>query len=440
MVLESLTDRRFLLTSWPWRAVGYNITTLLVAAGAGAVLTVLGLPWAAMLFVVTADSALSPSESVLLGAFAVTLLIAFGPLVALPVAELERDRLRVVQASPVVSGHQEPAAPGVWPWLRTRYTEAATWRELAHLLLLISVVPIGAAAGLCVLMLASLQIGSPIILLAVDGPVALGLGEVRTAAQALWRVPLGLLLVPIGLYLAAGVSGVHAAAVRPLVQGTTDDRLRAELAEVAQSRVRLVDAFDSERRRIERDLHDGAQQRLLNLTMQLGLARLDVPPGSPAGQSVANAHEQAKLFTAELREFIHGIHPKVLTDRGLPAAINELADRSTIRVKVTSDLPERLAGHVEGTAYFVIAEALTNAVKHGVATEARIDLRRFSRSVVAEIHDNGQGGADPRKGSGLSGMADRVAGIDGTMSLCSPPGGPTVLRVELPCDSRNLAG
>jgi signal transduction histidine kinase len=148
---------------------------------------------------------------------------------------------------------------------------------------------------------------------------------------------------------------------------------------------------------------------------------------------VTEAHEQAKLLMEELRELIRGIHPRVLTDRGLPAALRELADRSPVPVTVETDLPERLPPHEEGTAYFVAAEALSNIAKHSDARRGRISVRLRGDTLTMEIEDDGKGGANPSLGSGLTGLADRVAVIDGRMLLSSPAGGPTVLRVEFPC-------
>jgi signal transduction histidine kinase len=192
-------------------------------------------------------------------------------------------------------------------------------------------------------------------------------------------------------------------------------------------------AFEAERRRIERDLHDGAQQKLVSLTMQLGLARLDLPPGSPAAETVAAAHDQAKQLMAELRELIHGIQPQVLTDLGLPAGLEELADQSPVPVTVDAHLAGRLPAHVENTAYFAAAEALTNIAKRSGATSAVVTARLHDGVLAVEISDNGHGGADPGRGTGLTGLADRVAVAGGRMLLSSPPGGPTILRVEVPC-------
>ena len=172
---------------------------------------------------------------------------------------------------------------------------------------------------------------------------------------------------------------------------------------MSRSRARLAGAFEAERRRIERDLHDGAQQRLVSLTLQLGLARHDLPPASPAGQTVAAAHEQAKTLMAELRELIHGIQPQILTDLGLAAALGDLADQSPIPVAVDVRLPGRPPSAVENTVYFVAAEALVNVAKHSGASRARVAVDRRGGTLTVEISDNGRGGADPGRGTGLTG-------------------------------------
>ncbi len=303
---------------------------------------------------------------------------------------------------------------------------------MVYACLLVTVAPILYGALLMVVLLDIGLVLSP--LLARDGsPVALGLVEVSNPGEAVPYTLAGLALCCALPYLAALLAGAHGAVARALLGHGSGERLRAELVEVARSRARLVDAFEAERRRIERDLHDGAQQRLIGLTLQLGLARMDLPSGSAAGRSVANAHEEAKLLMDELRELIRGIHPRVLTDRGLAAALGELADRSPVAVDVRADLPGRLPAHEEGTAYFVAAEALANVAKHSGAGRASVSAHVDDDVLVVEIEDDGHGGADPARGTGLTGLADRVAVIDGRMLLSSPAGGPTLLRVELPC-------
>ncbi|GAB3986807.1 hypothetical protein GCM10027615_79910 [Plantactinospora veratri] len=283
------------------------------------------------------------------------------------------------------------------------------------------------------LLLVVVLIASPLLVQTGDGPISIGLARVDTVPQAVPYALLGLVLLAVSPYPLALLAAGQGALARVLLGGGTGERLRTELVQVARSRARLVDAFEAERRRIERDLHDGAQQRLVSLTLQLGLARLEIPPGTPGAAAVADAHEQAKLFMTELRELIRNIHPKVLTDRGLPAAVRDLADSSAVPVTVEVELPGRLPNPVEGTAYFVVAEALTNVAKHAGATAATVSLRLRADRLTIEVADDGRGGADPVLGSGLTGLADRVAGVDGRMLLSSPPGGPTLLRVELPC-------
>jgi signal transduction histidine kinase len=430
--LEALARRRFLLTGWPWRSLAYLLTTPVVAVTAGFPLMLVGLPWVVLL-VQLADGGLRwPLGTVLLAVvLGAVLLAAGGPLVALPLAILERRRLRLVDTRPAASGHRRPGDHGLWPWLRTRYTEAATWRALGYTALLVTVAPLLYVVGFVLAAVVAVLIVSPLL---VDGtePVAIGFGEVTRVEDALPYALAGVALLPAVPYLFALVAGVHAAAARALLCGGDAAGLRARLVEVSRSRARLVDAFEAERRRIERDLHDGAQQRLVGLTLQLGLARLDLPPDSPAARTVTEAHTQAKQLMAELRQLIRGIHPQVLSDRGLAAALRELADEAAVPVTVDTDLPERLPDHVEHAAYFVVTEALTNVAKHAQATSASVTAHERDGVLVVEVRDDGRGGADPARGSGLTGMADRVSVADGRMLLSSPPGGPTVLRVELP--------
>ncbi|MBE1532912.1 sensor histidine kinase [Actinomadura algeriensis] len=427
--LVAMGRRGFLLTAWPWRAVGYLLSTVPVVVTAGVPPALLGLP---LLSAVAPDAALG--ERVFLAVLGALLVSGLGPMAAIPLARLERSRLRLVDARPTGSGHRRPPGRGVGPWLRTRYTESATWRELGYLLLLAVAVPVLYTALLSALIFQLGALAAPLILLGGDGPMALGPVKAATPAAALPYAIAALVLLPAVPYLLALVAGAQAALARALLQRGSGERLQAELVEVARSRARLVDAFEAERRRIERDLHDGAQQRLLSLTLKLGLAQVDLPPDSSAAHSVADAHQDAKRLMIELRELVHGIHPRVLTDRGLVAAMGELADRSPLAVTVEADLPGRPPGHVESTAYFVAAEALTNAAKHSGADRAGMVARWDAGLLTLEITDDGAGGADPGRGTGLTGLADRVAVIDGRLLVSSPAGGPTLIRVELPCD------
>jgi signal transduction histidine kinase len=217
--------------------------------------------------------------------------------------------------------------------------------------------------------------------------------------------------------------------------GSGREELTARIGELEASRARVMDAAEAERMRIERDLHDGAQQRLVSLAMELGRAKAKFgadPEGAEA--IVSQAHEEAKAALAELRSLVRGVHPPVLSDRGLDAALSGLAALSPVPVTVSVDLPVRPPAAVEAIAYFVVAEGLTNIAKHAHASHAQVVVVRSGGVLSLEITDDGVGGADPA-GQGLSGLAARVAGVDGRLWVTSPAGGPTTLEVTLPCAS-----
>ena len=213
-----------------------------------------------------------------------------------------------------------------------------------------------------------------------------------------------------------------------------DADLRARVDELRASRARLVEAGDTERRRLERNLHDGAQARLVGLAMLLGLARrrVDTDP-EETGILIDRALVELRASLAELRELARGIHPAILTERGLAAALHAIASRAPVPVTLETDDEQRLPPPVEVAAYFVVAEALANVAKYAQATEATVAVRRTNGQVTVDVSDDGIGGADAAQGSGLRGLGDRVAALDGTLSLDSPPGRGTRLHVEIPC-------
>ena len=210
-------------------------------------------------------------------------------------------------------------------------------------------------------------------------------------------------------------------------------QLRARVEELRRSRARIVEAGTAERRRLERNLHDGAQQRLvaLSLTLRLAQGRVHKDP-QVAEQLLGSAQEELGRALEELRELARGIHPAVLSDRGLSAALEALAGRSPVPVELDGTPRERLPPSVEAAAYFVVAEALTNVVKYAQASQARVCVSRTNGHAVVEVYDDGVGGADPGRGSGLRGLADRVSALDGTLELRSPHGAGTLLRAEIP--------
>jgi len=211
--------------------------------------------------------------------------------------------------------------------------------------------------------------------------------------------------------------------------------LRAKVEELRASRARIVEAGYAERRRVERDLHDGAQQRLVALAMSLKLARsrLEADPQTSA-ELLDEAIAELGETTRELRELARGIHPAVLSDRGLEAALGALADRSPVPVEVVGTPPERLPAAVESAAYFVVAEALTNVARYAEAEAASVGLGREDGALAVEVADDGVGGADPTAGTGLRGLADRVAALGGELRVESPPGGGTKVRARIPLD------
>jgi len=216
-----------------------------------------------------------------------------------------------------------------------------------------------------------------------------------------------------------------------------NDRLAAEveaqLQEVRASRARIVEAGDLERRRVERDLHDGAQQRLVSLSLELQVARRAVGDGGDPAvrRSLDRAAEEALSALAELRDLAIGIHPLILTESGLGEAVESLADRASVDVSVDVG-SERYAPAVEAAAYFVISEALTNVTKYAKATKAVVRVRGLDDRLSIEVEDDGIGGADPRSGSGLRGLADRLAALDGTITVISPIGGGTRISAQIP--------
>ena len=230
------------------------------------------------------------------------------------------------------------------------------------------------------------------------------------------------------------VRAAGAAAALALENERLDAELHARFEELRASRARLVEISMSERRRLERDLHDGAQQRLVALALQLQLAHGKVLSDPAAASRMLDAaSEELRLALDELRELARGIHPAILSDRGLDAALEALAGRASLPVEVEEIPPERLPAAVEAAAYFVVAESLTNVVKYAHAEHAAVRVGRDNGYAVVEVRDDGVGGADPGSGTGLRGLSDRIAALDGRLEIDSPPGGGTLVRAKIPC-------
>jgi signal transduction histidine kinase len=258
-------------------------------------------------------------------------------------------------------------------------------------------------------------------------------GALLLFLTGVWAASSGGYFWPVWPLLVALVAvGAHAAVL--LLRPADRTALRKRISSLESSRAGAVDVQEAELRRIERDLHDGAQARLVALGMNLGMAEQKLATDDPdaARELLAEARTGAGDALRELRDLARGIHPPVLADRGLDAAVRALAAVSPISVTVSVVMPKRPKAPVESAAYFVVAEALANAGKYAHATRVDVRITRAGDELAVEIHDDGSGGADP-SGSGLDGLRSRVQALDGTLAVTSPPGGPTTIRAELPC-------
>ncbi|MGW3494198.1 sensor histidine kinase [Streptomyces sp. NPDC001020] len=281
----------------------------------------------------------------------------------------------------------------------------------------------------------------PRLWMALKDPVAW-----RTCLYDFIRLPWGILtftvmmvslfvLWPILPFLARGLTNVDRAMVRGLL--SPSDELERRIRELEFDRGVVVDTAAADLRRIERDLHDGAQARLVNLAMGLGLAKeklLEDPDAAAA--MVDEAHGEVKLALQELRDLARGIHPAVLTDRGLDAALSSVASRCTVPVQVSVDLAARPAAAIEGISYFTVSELLQNISKHSGASSASIDVWRSGERLLIEVRDDGRGGARLDGGTGMAGLAERLGAVDGLFVIDSPVGGPTTVTAELPWRDR----
>ncbi|MGW7004274.1 sensor histidine kinase [Streptomyces sp. NPDC054933] len=369
---------------------------------------------------------------------------------------------------------------------------AATWKEISHLLLNL---PVDLLAFVFVVIMLTLGLGLSVTVIGlpllaggllgcrllgrlerarVRGLLGVGIEEPRRlrareggVISRLWttikdpvawrhalyffiRLPWGVLTFTLTLvmlfvgwpvlpWVARGLANADRAMARGLL--SPSDELERRIAELESDRGTVVDTAAADLRRIERDLHDGAQARLVALAMDLGLAKeklLEDPDA--AAKMVGEAHGEVKLALQELRDLARGIHPAVLTDRGLDAALSSVAARCTVPVRVCADLPARPAAAIEGIAYFTVSELLTNISKHSGGRSGSVDVWRSDERLLIQVRDDGRGGASAGAGSGLAGLAERLDAVDGLLVVDSPPGGPTTITAELPWRDREDAG
>ncbi|MFS3127393.1 sensor histidine kinase [Nocardioides sp. Bht2] len=352
------------------------------------------------------------------------------PLIAVAVAHCERRRLPLLQPGQPVPPDPRGLPRGPMSWWRNRASYRPTAREVGFTVMLASagwLLDLVLAANFAVLLVASAL--SPVIA-HFDSVVVLGPWQLDSTLEAL---PFAAIAVPViwivGGYLLTALAAAQASLTRLLLT-TPDAELARRVGELRASRLELVDAFEVERKRIERDLHDGVQQRLVALSMTLGQAELDIGDG-PGMDALARAQDQVREALAELRATIRGIHPRVLIDLGLEAAVREIADRAPQPATVHIEAPRAAAG-AEAAAYFVVSEALTNVARHAEAELVQITGATEGEWLTLVVQDDGVGGADPNQGSGLVGLQHRLDALGGTLEIDSPTGGPTTVRMRCP--------
>ncbi|MGW6508212.1 sensor histidine kinase [Streptomyces niveus] len=409
--------QHFILSSWPWRVWAHLLGGALTGLASLLLLAALAV------------------SGLLLSVIGVDLVLMLAATFGVPATAVERRRMRLVEPVPVPDPHRSLVGAGRRGRLRTRLRERATWRELGYVVVF---APLQVCVGLALaigLTFAVILLAAPLIVWNA-GPEDVMIIPGRPVESPLHALPAtaaGLLALVLCAYAAGLLAGAQVKTAVFVLSPRDEER---QVVELTRSRARLADAFEAERRRIERDLHDGAQAQLVALTMTLGLAELELrESGSPATELVSRARGEARLALTQLRDLVRGIYPQVLTDHGLDAAVAEIALRSPIPVDVDIDLPRRLPDAVETVAYFTVTEALTNAAKHSGATELTVVGRLKRGTLTLVITDNGRGGAVPSAGAGLQGLADRVAILKGRLVVSSPVGGPTRVGVEVPCSA-----
>jgi signal transduction histidine kinase len=339
-------------------------------------------------------------------------------------AQLERGIMARLLGVEIPAPYRpDPPDSRWWKRVGARLADPATWKDLAFLLLQL---PLGIVSFSIVVAV----IGGGLRLL-----FAPALPELFDSPDwvVIAAVPVGALILLLGIPGLNALGRLYGWFAGLLLGSNADPELTAQVHELEDARSRIIAAADAERRRIERDLHDGAQQRLVALALNLRMAEQRVDAGEPgASELVRQAGEEANLALKELRDLARGIHPAILTNRGLPAALDDLASRATVPVEVVARPDERLPDPVEAAAYFVVSECLANIGKHAEATSATVAVRAADDRLTVEVADDGRGGATLDGGSGVQGLLDRVGALGGTLTIESPPGDGTRVLAEIP--------
>jgi signal transduction histidine kinase len=412
--LRTWKELAYLLTGLPVGIVTFTVVVTGVATGVSLLVTLVGIP--VLVATAYADRGL---------------------------AWVERRRAALVLGRPIADPvPRRPDRPGAIAWLKALAVDPQTWKDAAWMVLLFVVGLVGFVVAVVLWAVALWAVTFPLYWWALPHdalPQIAGDGDefvLDTWPLALAVGAAGLGVLGVAPWVCALLARGQAWLARAILGPSERSELEQRVGVLTRTRAAAADAQTNELRRIERDLHDGAQARMVAVTMDLGLAqeKLDDDPAA-ARALVASAQAEARTAIADLRRLAGGIAPAVLTDRGLDAALSALVASCRIPVSLDVRLGARLPDAVEVAAYFVVSEALVNAQKHAQAASATVQLRRQADTLVVEVADDGRGGAAIGAGSGLSGLRDRVAALDGTLVVTSPPGGPTIVRAELPCGS-----
>jgi signal transduction histidine kinase len=406
-ILDSRTYGRiaYLLLALPLGIIEFTFLVTAISFGIGTAITLIGIP--VLIFTVYAWRWMASVERQVIGAL---------------------TGIRI--PSPY---RAERSGASWWDKLQTRLADPATWKDLVFLCLQL---PLGIASFVVATVVLGLAAGfllAPAYYWAVPDGIELGLFQADTLPEALALVPLGALVAFIGIPALGVLGRLYGRLGAVLLGSDTDPELTAEVSDLRDARSRIIAAADAERRRIERDLHDGAQQRLVALALTLRMAEKRAAEGDPkAGELVRQAAEEAGLALNELRNLARGIHPAILTNRGLNAALDDLASRATLPVEIAATPAEPLPEPVEAAAYFVVSECLANVSKHSGASSAQVSVTVADGQVTVSVSDDGVGGARLDGGSGLQGLVDRVGAVDGVLALESPPGQGTRVVATIP--------
>lgn len=397
---------RFLGSLWPWRSLGFVVSSAILAP-------------------------------VLIAILVPTILLL--PLWGIALAWLDRRRLTLLGLPRPASGHVRVPPGERQNWLGVRLTEPATWRETLSLLLGI----VFGAASLAIVGMQGLVIAAGVTMvgMAKRGELNANLFSdivVTLGPENWWQpIPVVLLALPVFAYVNGLLAALHGGCVRWLIAPRIAE-IDERVIRLTRSRAAIVAANEAERRRLERDLHDGVQQELVAIAARLGILELELAHGDDAARVAAldAAQRQTERALAALRDTVRGIHPAVLSDHGLAAALTELGARSAIPLRVDDRGFPRLSAECEAAAYFFVAEAVTNAAKHTSAPFVRVELSTRSGRAVVEASDAGHGGIaierGGSRGSGLRGLAERADALGGSLTVRSPVGGPTRLTLSLP--------